>query len=98
MMHYYLLQFAALINRSDIGLAGPTSDKGVIKGILLPVYFWAAALAVIIIVVAGFLYVLSNGNPQNVTRAKNAIIGAVVGLVVVLLAFGLTSMILGGIS
>jgi hypothetical protein len=48
-------------------------------------------------VVAGFYYVTSNGNPQQVTRAKNAILGAVVGLIVVLLAFAITAIILGGL-
>ena len=93
-----ILQFGALITKSQIGLSGPTSDKDLIRNVLMPVYFWAGTLAVIIIVAAGFMYVLSSGNPQNVTRAKNAIIGAVVGLIVVLLAFGITNMILGGIS
>lgn len=96
-MNILVTQFGALITKSQIGLTGPTSDKDLVKNILLPVYFWAGALAVVIIVVAGFMYVLSSGSPQNVTRAKNAIIGAVVGLIVVLLAFGITNIVLGGI-
>lgn len=95
-MNTVFTQFGALITRTQIGLSGPTSDAGLVKNVLLPVYFWAGALAVIIIVAAGFMYVLSNGNPQNVTRAKNAIIGAVVGLIIVLLAFGITNMVLKG--
>ncbi len=97
-MNTFLTQFGALITRTQIGIAGPTSDKGLVKSVLLPVYFWAGAIAVVIIVAAGFMYVLSNGNPQNVTRAKNAIIGAVVGLIIVLLAFGITNMVLKGVS
>jgi hypothetical protein len=69
-----------------------------VKNILLPVYFWAGVIAVIIIIVSGFLYVTSNGNPSQVTRAKNAIIGAVVGLIFVLIAFGITTMVLGAVS
>jgi Ni,Fe-hydrogenase I cytochrome b subunit len=98
-MNQLLFQFAdALITRGDIGLTGPTSDKDVIKNALMPIYFWAGVLAVIIIIVAGFLYVTSSGNPQQITRAKNAIIGAVVGLIIVLVAFTLTNIVLGGIS
>jgi hypothetical protein len=97
-MNTFLFQLGALISKSEIGLAGPTSDKGVIRGILMPIYFWAAALAVIIIVAAGFMYVLSSGDASRVSRAKNAIIGAVVGLIVVLMAFTITNIILGGIS
>lgn len=98
MIQAYLYQFAALITGSQIGFNGPKSDSGLIKNVLLPVYFWAAAIAVIVIIVAGFMYVLSNGNPQQVTRARNAIIGALVGLVIVLTAFGITTAVIGGIS
>lgn len=97
-MQYYALQFAALISKSEIHLPGPTSDTGVIKGILLPVYFWAGVLAVITIIAAGFYYVLSNGNAQQIARAKNAILAAVIGLVVILLAFSITTIVLGGVS
>ncbi len=97
-MQYYVLQFAALITQSEIGLSGPTTDKDLIKNVLLPVYFWAGALATIIVIVAGFLYVTSQGDAQQVVRAKNAIIAAVVGLIFVLIAFGITTMVLGGIA
>jgi hypothetical protein len=97
-MNIFLFQLGALISKSEIGLAGPTSDKGVIKNVLFPVYFWAAALAVIVIVAAGFMYVLSSGDAAKVGRAKNAIIGAVVGLIVVLMAFTITNIILGSLS
>ena len=94
-MQHMLYQFAALINKGDINYTGPTKDTNVIQNILMPVYFWAGLLAVAIIVVAGFMYVLSNGNAQQVTRAKNAILGAVVGLILVLLAFVITNIVLG---
>lgn len=102
MIQAYLYQLAALITTgggsNQLNYSGPKSDSGLIKNVLLPVYFWAAAIAVIVIIAAGFMYVLSNGNPQNVTRAKNAIIAAVVGLVIVLSAFGITMAVIGGVS
>jgi hypothetical protein len=39
--------------------------------------------AVIIIIVAGFSYVSSNGDPSKAANARSAIIGAVIGLVVI---------------
>ena len=102
MIQAYLYQFAALITTGSgadkLNYTGPKTDAGLVKNVLLPVYFWAAAIAVIVIIAAGFMYVLSNGNPQLVTRAKNAIIAALVGLVIVLTAFGITSAIIGGVS
>lgn len=87
--------FAALIKSSDIGFDGPKDDKTIMTNILNPVYFWAGVIAVIVIVAAGFYYTTSNGNSAQVARAKNAILGAVVGLIVILAAFAITSFITG---
>ena len=96
-MEKILYQFAApILKSSDIGFTGPTSDAGVLKGILMPVYFWGGVIAVIVILVAGYLFVTSNGSPQQVTRARNAVIGAAVGLIIILSAFTITSIVLGG--
>ncbi len=94
-----LYQFAALINATDIGAPKPNggSDTGLLSSVLMPVYFWAAVVAVIVIVVAGFMYTTSGGDSSKVARAKNAILGAVIGLVIVLLAFSITSIVVGGI-
>ena len=99
MIPYYFLQFAALIDANEVGIPKATSDQKVlVQNILYPTYFWASAIAVIVIIAAGFFYVTSNGNPQQVTRAKNAILGAVVGLIVVLLAFTITFIVIGGLK
>src|SRR5688572_2331759 len=47
--------------------------------------FIVGTIAVIIIVVAGLMYVLSGGNPENTRRAKDAIIYAVIGLVIAII-------------
>lgn len=96
-MKPYLYQFAALLNTNDVSFfTGPKSDTGIIKNILMPVYFWGGVIAIIVILVAGYLFVTSNGNPQQVTRARNAVIGAAVGLIVILSAFTITNIVLGG--
>lgn len=88
---------AALISgANDIGFDGPVkADNATIANILYPVYFWAGVAAVIVIIVAGFFFTTSHGDPSLVTRAKSAITGAVIGLVVVLLAFGITAIVVG---
>ncbi len=99
MIQYYFLQFAALINADKVGIPKTAGDqKTLVQNILYPTFFWASAIAVIIVIIAGFFYVTSNGNPQQVTRAKNAILGAVIGLIVVLSAFTITWIIIGGLG
>lgn len=97
-MRYFIYQLAALIdNPKDIGFDGPTSDSGIAHNILNAVYFWAGAVAVIIIIVGGFMYTTSNGDSGRMTKAKDAILGACIGLVVVILAFAITSIVLGSV-
>jgi hypothetical protein len=95
MILYYLLQLAALVSSSEIGFNGPKSGDATVRNILLTVYFWAGVLATIALIIGGFMYTTSQDDPNLVTRAKNTILGAAIGLVVVLLAFAITSIILG---
>ena len=91
-------QFAAALIKGadDIGFTGPTkADSNTISNILYPVYFWAGVIAVIVIIIAGFFFVTSHGDPSLITRAKSAIMGAVIGLVVILLAFAITAIVVG---
>ena len=50
-----------------------------------------------LIVVAGFMYTVSQDDPSQVSRAKNTLLGAIVGLAVVLLAFVITNTVLNGV-
>lgn len=52
------------------------------------------AVAVIMVVIGGFQYVLSNGDPQRAAKAKNTIIYAIVGLVVAISAFTIVNFVL----
>lgn len=90
-------QFAdALIKQDDIGFTGPTTaSDATIAGILYAVYFWAGVIAVIVIIVAGFFFTTSHGDANLVTRAKSAIMGAVIGLAVIFLAFAITAIVVG---
>jgi hypothetical protein len=51
--------------------------------------------AVIVIIVAGIQYMVSTGDPTKVNNAKNAIIYAIVGLVIAVLARTLVIFIIG---
>lgn len=56
-----------------------------------------AAIAVLIIVLAGFKYVTSAGDPQGVASARKAIVYAVVGLVVCALAWAMVRFVIRGV-
>jgi hypothetical protein len=68
-----------------------------ITNLLNTVYFLAGAVCVIIIITAGITYVTSAGNPQAITKAKNTIIGAVVGIIIIIMAYAITAFVAGAV-
>lgn len=55
-------------------------------------------IAVIMIIIGGFKYITSSGDAGNVTSAKNTILYAVVGLVVVALAQIIVRFVIGRVT
>lgn len=52
-------------------------------------------LALGLIIYAGFLWMSAKGNEEKIEQAKKILIGAAIGLVIILAAFGIASFILG---
>ena len=79
--------------RSGIKCAKSTDQRGnlgnVIETVTNVLLFIIGAVSVIMIIVGGIKYVLSNGDASQVTSAKNTILYAVIGLVVALLAYAI---------
>lgn len=58
-------------------------------------YTIAGAVAVIVIIMSGISYITSNGNAGNIAKAKQSLLYAVIGLIVVIIATPLTQFIIG---
>lgn len=69
-----------------------------IEGILMTVYFWAGIVAVLAIIIGGIRYVTSNGDASGVKSAKDTVLYAVIGLIVVIMAAAITSFIIGNVA
>lgn len=46
-----------------------------------------AALAVVYLVYGGIMYITAGGNPEQATKARTAIINAIIGIVIILASF-----------
>ncbi len=68
------------------GTAGADGFKTIVGTIINVLSILVGAVSVIFIIIGGFRYIISNGDSNGVTSAKNTIMYAVVGLVVVLFA------------
>ncbi len=79
--------FAATIGR--VGFTGSLTD--LINRILGYVLVIAGLVAVIYLILGGFKYLTSGGNPKAVEEAKSTLIYAIVGLIIVAAAFAIKS-------
>lgn len=82
------LHFLAQV-QSDTGLPTVSANSDNIKTALSLTLGAVGAICVLIITIAGIQYVISQGDPQQTAKAKNTIIYAFVGLVIVMAAFSI---------
>ena len=88
--------FSPCDGNTDSAVCGGTGDdfKGFIKtGVNLLLYL-LGAVAVIMIIYAGILYVISGGDTTNTKKAKDTILYSVVGLVVALMAYAIVNFVI----
>lgn len=86
------------LNAEEVGIPTTTLSQSSMGSVLNQVYLWAGVIGVIVIIIAGYLYTMSSGDPAKTKRAKDAILYAVVGLVVIILAFTITQFVIGGVG
>jgi hypothetical protein len=87
----------ASVNCEDKELSDDQLGGG-IKTVINILSVIVGAVSVIMIIIGGFRYVVSNGDSNSVSGAKNTILYAVVGLVIVLFAQILVRFILTGVT
>lgn len=56
--------------------------NGMITRAVQVMVYISGALAMILIIIAGFMYIFSGGNPESTGRARNTIVYAVIGMTI----------------
>ncbi len=96
------LDYSAINNPGACGTAQIESSGMQLNSLVTSVISllsWAiGVVAVFMIIVGGFKYITSGGDTTGVTAAKNTILYAIIGLVIVALAQVIVKFILGRIS
>lgn len=77
------------------GIPKISAGNSQVQTVLQLVFGIIAVIAVLIIVINGFRMVLSQGNPDEVRKTRDAILAAVIGLVVAISAEVIVSFVLG---
>lgn len=88
-----LNKIAQTINPGDLNIPKGEATGGTMQTGLQIFFGIAAAVAVLIIAISALKIVISRGNSQDVTKARDAIIYASVGLVVCMVAFTIVTFV-----
>ncbi len=73
-------------------ICAPNEKNSVMNvlGMVVTVLIWISAIvSTIVIIVSGIMYALASGDPGKISKAKDALLYSVIGLVVSLLAFAI---------
>lgn len=80
---------------TSAGGTGSQADVGtIIKTIVNVLLFVLGAVSVVMIIIGGMKYTLSQGDSSSLTSAKNTILYSVIGLVVAIFAYGIVNFVL----
>ena len=89
-------EWRSLLEAAGCDIEDPAGEAlSTLKTVLNAVYGLVAVLTVGMIVFGGFRLTISQGDSGKVKKAKDTILYAVIGLLVVLLAFAITNFVLG---
>lgn len=75
-----------------------TCTDGIFTTIVNVLLFVIGAVSVIMLIIGGIRYTISNGDSKQVETAKNTIMYALIGLVIAFLAFAIVNWILTSLS
>lgn len=69
-------------------------DGGIFQRVTNTLLFLVGAISVIMLIVGGIRYIVSAGDQNQVTGAKNTIMYAIVGIIVAVMAWGIVNFVL----
>lgn len=96
MLVNFLIRLGTDISGGSLPKVGVDGNPNPIPIVLSIAFGIAGALALLIITVSGLRYITSAGNPEKVSKAKNGIIYAVVGLVIAISAEAIVAFVVNG--
>lgn len=91
----HLLQFTgSIVNYSSL----PNAKGNTVQIILNIVFGISASIALLMVVISGFRYIVAHGDPGATASAKNGIIYSIVGLIVVMAAYSIVAFVIHGVA
>jgi len=99
MLLVHILSFFGALPIDTSPLPQPSNSGGNFEANVLNIVFAiAASIAVLMVVIGGFRYIVAQGDPSATASAKNSIIYALVGLLVVMAAYAIVAFVVNGVA
>ena len=83
----------AVTKPNVVAPTGATDLGDIIVKVINFFLLFAGAVAILFLIIGGFRYVVSAGNPDQVEGAKKTIMYAIVGLIIIFIAFALVQVV-----
>ena len=98
-----LADASSVINQSAGAACGSSCNTGlslpkVFSSLTGALIFLIGAISVVMIIIGGLRYVLSNGDPKSAEGAKNTILYAVIGVIVAIASYAIVKFVTGAIK
>jgi len=77
---------------------GPSDIAGAIKFVIYIMLSLAGLIAVFFLILGGFWYITSAGNGDQITKGKDTIINAIIGLVIIIFSFLIVQLVINQFS
>ena len=84
--------------RAVAGACNDAALAGRVNRVINALFIVAGAIAVIILIAGGIRYITSTGDSTRIQKAKDTILYAVIGLIVVILARAIVGFVIGQIA
>lgn len=93
----FLNTIAGFIDNTQVNAPQQSLENSDIQSVLQLVFGLSGAVALLIMVVSGLRFVFSQGDPNSITKARNSLIYALIGLVICSAGFSIVTFVLGRI-
>ena len=90
-----LLTFLAKLNPADAGIPENHLTQTTVNNVANAAFMLAGIVAVVFIIIGGISYSISAGDSGKISKEKDTILYAVIGLIVVLVSFIIVQFVIG---
>lgn len=92
----YVFHIMAILDINNLPKAQANSTT--MSTIVNTVFGVTASIALLMIIIGGFRYIVAQGDPNGTAQARNTILYALIGLAVTLASYGIVTFVIGRVA